>query len=271
MLRRLAGGDGEVRGIVRTVRDLDALRSIQPKVAVADLEDVEGVALMLHDAHTVIHLAGGTDLPDAESYERANLSTAEWVLQACEDAGVRRFLYLSSAGASPDARNPYLRAKGRAEAAVEASTIPERVVLRSTHVYGPGSAWLAALRALATAPVAVVPGDGSARVAPVHVDDVTAVLAAADDRRTAVTGTFGLQGPDELTVDSLVALLAGRARRPVHVPPARAARLARLARRELSQPMLELLAKDSVRDAPDAAAEFGIALTPLADGLARSG
>jgi NADH dehydrogenase len=176
---------------------------------------------------------------------------------------------LSYPGASPASANPYLRAKGRAEEALAAAEIPERVIVRSTHVYGPGSWWLAAMRSLARAPVAMIPGPGTQRLAPVHVEDVAAVLVGADARDGAVEGTFGLEGPDVVTMAGLLDLLAGRRRRPLGLAPNRAARLARLAGRAWSETMLEVLAADSRAEGlPDAAAEFAVTRTPLREGLA---
>jgi uncharacterized protein YbjT (DUF2867 family) len=270
LLRRLAPLGGEVRALVRSARHLETLRALVPKTATADLEDVETLALMLHDAHTVIHLAGGLDLPDAEAYDAANRATAEAAIEAAETAGVRRFVLVSSPGASASAKNAYLRAKGRAEDALAGSSVPERVVVRSTHVYGAGSSWLAAMRSLARPPVALVPGTGAQQLAPVHADDVAAILARADDRDTEVAGTFGLEGPDVVTMAAFVERLAGRPRRVLGIAPDRAARLARLVGRRLSPVMLEVLAADSRADAPGAAAEFGVTLASLDEGLARS-
>jgi hypothetical protein len=93
---------------------------------------------------------------------------------------------------------------------------------------------------------------------------------AADDRATEVAGTLGLQGPDEISADQLVDLLAGRPRRKLHVSPAMAARGARFAIGTVSPTLLEILAGDSVADAPDAAEEFGLDRTSLGVGLDRS-
>jgi uncharacterized protein YbjT (DUF2867 family) len=107
-------------------------------------------------------------------------------------------------------------------------------------------------------------------VAPVFLGDVARVLAAADDRAHAVAGTFGLQGPDVLSVDEMVDLLAGRPRRKVHLGTAAARRSARLLGRRLSPALVEVMARDSLADAPDASAEFGVGLTSLRDGLAAA-
>jgi uncharacterized protein YbjT (DUF2867 family) len=260
----------EVRAVVRRRAAADPLRARGAKVAIAPLDADDTIEAVVRDAHTMVHLAGGLDLPDEETYERVNHGLTRSLLEACQEAGVKRFVLLSYPGASADAANPYLRSKGRAEDAVRGSDL-EHVVIRSTHVYGPGSRWLAEVAGGARRPLAaVVVGPGTQQLAPVHVEDVARALAEADDRETALTGTYGLQGPEVVTADELADLLAGRPRRKIHLSPAAAQRAARLLGRRISPVLLEVLAADSLADATDAAAELGIELTPLRPGLAVS-
>jgi NADH dehydrogenase len=157
----------------------------------------------------------------------------------------------------------FLRAKGLAEEAVGSSGL-DHLILRSTLVYGPGQRWLEDMRRFARRAVAaLVVGDGKQRLAPVHVNDVVSALVAADDRADPVSGTLGIQGPGIVTADELVDLLAGRKRRKIHVGPQNERRASRLAGRRLHLALLEVLASDSLADAPDAAAELGLTPTPL--------
>ncbi|HEX2032232.1 MAG TPA: NAD-dependent epimerase/dehydratase family protein [Actinomycetota bacterium] len=269
LVPRLAGRSVQVRAVVRDRTAAEPIRRLGAKVAVARLEDTETLSTVMAGAHTVCHLAGGLDLPDDAAYLDSNLGTTRSVLEAAEDAGIARVLFLSYPGASPDAANAYLRAKGMAEEAVRSAPF-QHAILRCTHVYGPGSRWLAGMGEAARGRVAVVVGPGTQRVAPVFVADVVAALEAADDRASEVAGTFGLQGPDEVTADELTDLLAGRRRRKLHLPVAVARRAARIRAGHMSHTLLEILAADSLADAPDAAAEFGLRRTSLADGLAAS-
>lgn len=269
LVPRLVERSVQVRAVVRDRAAADPLRRLGAKVAVARLEDTETLATVMAGAHTVCHLAGGLDLSDEGAYVQSNLGTTRSVLEAADGARVARMLFLSYPGASPDAANAYLRAKGMAEAAVRSAPF-EHAVLRCTHIYGPGSRWLAGMREAARGRVAVVVGSGTQRLAPVFVGDVVAALEAADDRAAEIAGTFGLQGPDEVTADELTDLLAGRRRRKLHLPVAAARRVARLRAGHMSETLLEILAADSLADAPDAAAEFGLRRTSLADGLAAS-
>jgi NADH dehydrogenase len=259
----------EVRAFVRDRQGAAPLRELGAKVAVGEIGDVDRLEVVMAGAHTVCHLVGGLTLPAGMDYESRVVGTLGSVLEAACRAGVERILYLSYPGASAVASNPYLRAKGRAERAIADSGI-EHVVIRSTHVYGPGGSWVAALRKQAFARSAVVVGNGRQVLAPVFVDDVAAVLASADDRDRVTSGTWGLEGPDRLTADEMIDRLAGRARRKLHVSPRMAALVGRATGSAYGLPLLEVLESDSVADAPDAAAEFGVERTSLDEGLRRT-
>jgi uncharacterized protein YbjT (DUF2867 family) len=256
----------EVRAFVRNRQGAAPLREMGAKVAVGEIGDVERLEVVMAGAHTVCHLVGGLALPAGADYGSQIVGTLGPVLEAARRAGVTRMLYLSYPGASTDASNPYLRAKGEAEKAIADSAI-EHVVIRCTHVYGPGGEWIGALRRQALARSAVVVGNGGQVLAPVYVDDVATVLAAADDRDRVTSGTWGLEGPDRLTADEMIDRLAGRPRRKLHVSPRVAAWLARATGSGYGLPLLEVLASDSVADAPDAVGEFAVGRTSLDDGL----
>ncbi|MGH2710039.1 MAG: SDR family oxidoreductase [Actinomycetota bacterium] len=260
-------GRGEVRAVVRSSRSAETLRASGAKVAVCDLGETSALTTIMDGAHTVIHLAGGLDLPDDAAYETANLATARDALEAAADANAARFLFMSYPGASSSSGNAYLRAKGLAEEAVAASGL-DHLILRCTHVYGPGQAWFEEMRRSASRPLAAtVIGSGQQRLAPVHVRDVVAGLVAADDRAEPVSGNFALQGPDVVTADEIVDLIAGRHRRKLHLGPDAARRASSLLGRRLHPALVEILAADSLADAPDAAKELSVSLTSLSDGL----
>jgi NADH dehydrogenase len=252
---------GEVRAVVRAREDAEDLRASGAKVAVTELSDTSVMHAVLRGAHTVIHLAGGLDLPDDEAYEAANIGTTRDVLEVAAEVRVARFLFLSYPGASPGSSNAYLRAKGRAEEAVRASGL-DHLILRSTFVYGPGQWWQEEMRRAGMRLVAQVSGNGRQRLAPLFVSDLVNVLLAADERTEPVSGSFGIQGPDVVTADQAVDLVAGRSRPKLHAK--------RVHRRRLHPAVLELLASDSLSDAPPADRELGVALTPLREGLLRS-
>jgi uncharacterized protein YbjT (DUF2867 family) len=258
----------EVRACVRRPEAADPLRTMGAKVAVGRYDDADALAEILKRVYTVVHLVGGPNQADDDAVLAANHGSVVTALTASREAGVRRFVLVSAAGAAVDASNRYLRAKGLAEEAVANSGL-EHAIVRSTHAYGSGGLWLASTVAAATASPPFVVGDGAQSVAPVFVGDVAAVVAAADDRDGHLEGTWAVEGPDVVTMSALVTLLAtSGANAPVTLTSRdAAARFTEGVGAPVSSTTAELYALPSRADAPDAAEAFGVELTALADGL----
>ena len=261
----------EVRAAVRHPDAAEPLRTLGAKVTVGRLDDADALAEVLRRVYTVIHLVGGPNQPDADSLQDANHGSVLRALTAAKVADVRRFVLVSVPGASPDASDPYRRARGLAEEAVVNSGL-DHAVIRSTHAYGLGSLWLSTLVAGATVSPPVVLGDPSGSLAPVAVEDVAAVLAAADDREGDLEGTWALEGPDETTPAALIRLLAGEmAPEPDRVAGDEArASLETTLGFALSDEALTWLSDPARTDAPDAAEAFDVPRTPLLGGLRRA-
>jgi hypothetical protein len=144
-------------------------------------------------------------------------------------------------------------------------------VLRCAHAYGLGGLWFTAT--VVAAEAGFVVGGGEQRLAPLLADDVGRAVAAIDDRRDRVAGTWHLEGPDVLTADELHALLDGDPE-PEHLAPHEAARrLTTLLERPVTQATAELFAGGTPRPdaaAVDAARDLGLERTRLEDGLRRT-
>jgi NADH dehydrogenase len=261
----------EVRAQVRRAEAAEPLRSLGAKVAVSDADDVETLSIAMAGVFTVCHLTGAVDAPDEETYRFANAVSVEAALEACGHAGVGRFLFLSAPGAAPDAEHPYLRAKAEAEEMIASSGL-EYAIVRAAHVYGPGpGSWFSTTLELALQEPAAVLDTGGGPLAPAFVEDVAAVLAAADDREDPVRGIWGLEGPEAVGPEDLARTLhPGTASVRTLDPVEDAAEILRLLDRTLSRRALELLGAPARADRRDAAADFGVERTGLADGLRRT-
>jgi uncharacterized protein YbjT (DUF2867 family) len=260
----------EVRAYVRRPDAAESLRQLGAKVAVGDADDRETLGIAMYGVFTACHLIGAIDAPDPESYRAANVRSVEVALDVASRVGVRRFLFLSVPGADPAAAHPYLRSKGEAEGLVRNSGL-EHAIVRATHVYGPGPGlWFSTALELALASPPAVLGRAETPIAPVYVDDVAAVLAAADDRSERVAGTWELEGPDATTGGGFVGLLEPEVETVREIDPADTAAISSVLERPPSRTALEFLAAPSRADAPDAATEFGVRPTPLPDGLQRT-
>ena len=249
-------GVEQVRALVRHEGQAGALRQLGAKVAVMDALDPDGLEAVMQGVFTAVCLTGSLWAEPGEDLRTAVVEATGVLLEAARRAGVRRVVVLSPQGAGAGAANPYLAAKGEAEAMVAASGL-EYAILRCTHVIGPGSRLLAHLRRV---PV-VVPGTGRQRVAPVYVGDVARAIAAADDA-VELRATWSLAGPSEVTLDEL----ADR----VHGGPVPKRHTAEGADPDgLTPTQLDFLARDCLPD-PSLPAPPGPDPTPLPAALAAS-
>ena len=257
--------DDEVRATVRRPEAGEPLRALGAKVAVLPFEEPEELVEILPRVHTIVHLVGGVNQPTDEEILAANHGSTLAAVAAAKEAGVRRLVLLSVPGASVDHPHPLLRAKGLAEEVVVHSGL-EHAVLRCAHAYGLGGLWFTAT--VVAAEHGFVVGDGRQMLAPVFADDVGAAVAAIDDRRDRVEGVWSITGTDELSADEVFATI-GEDVDPQHLEPGGAAeRLSRLLEIPISLRATELFAASSVADtATDAAAAFGVTVTPFDEGL----
>jgi nucleoside-diphosphate-sugar epimerase len=148
----------------------------------ADLLDPGSYQAQLAGSDVVLHLAGLTGRASRSSFFRVNTESTRVLLDASKAAGVPRFLFVSSVAASFSG-SPYYhyaQSKRAAEALVQQSGL-RTVIVRPTIVLGPGSPLGEKLRTLASGPVVLVFGNGRARIQPIHVDDLAAILLSLID------------------------------------------------------------------------------------------
>ena len=209
------------------------------------------------------------------TYDRYDRQGTETAVAQASAVGVRRFCYLSGAGADPDSSVGWYRAKGRAEAAVRASGLAWSI-LRPSWAYGPGDRALNRLASIARfSPVVPRLGSGVQRVQPVHAGDIGLAVARMFEREAAWGRIFEIGG-EVMTMDEIIRTLLrvlGLRRLVVPVPTA----LAKLATAPLvvlpSPPMtpqgIEFAVQDGLVDTRATREVLGVEPVALAEGLSR--
>ncbi len=230
LLRRLTAAGVLVRCLVRDPRRLGAER-VRVQIALGDLADPLSFRHALRGVDTVVHLASVIrDQPNGSIEELAGVAT--WrLVRAAERAGVQRFVFFSTLGASTRSQARLMRAKAIAERAVLESSLSHTVFAPSV-VYSPNDPFLRLLERLSLAPVMAMSGFGRAAFQPIWAEDVAqcvlrtlpggALAAESDGAR------YELVGPETLTQQDMieVALSSFHRRRPIVKVPTRIVRRA---------------------------------------------
>jgi uncharacterized protein YbjT (DUF2867 family) len=212
-----------VRCLVRDPRRLGSDR-VKVQIALGDLGDHLSFRHALRGIDTVVHLASVIrDQPGGSIEELAGVAT--WrLVGAAERAGVRRFVFFSTLGASTRSRARLMRAKAIAESAVLDSSL-EHTVFAPSIIYSPSDPYLTLLARMSWLPVLPIPGSGEASFQPIWAEDVAECVMAALPGGAAGTDSVGaryeLAGPEILTHREIVQTALDsfrRRRRIVSVP-----------------------------------------------------
>jgi nucleoside-diphosphate-sugar epimerase len=207
-----------VRAVVRGSSSRRWLGGKAIEFADAAMEDEVALRRAVSGADWVVHAAGLIRARNAREFHECNVAGTERMLHASLDAGVRRFVFVSSqaaAGPSPDGRavtedqpprpiSAYGESKlgaeravfGDASKAAAVGSVTRVTVIRPPAVYGPRDTAIFKVFALAKRHIEPVLRRRG-RFSMIHVSDLASAVHAALTRDDAVGEVFFAAEPDE--------------------------------------------------------------------------
>jgi NADH dehydrogenase len=222
MLGRLLDEGHTVRALVRDPAKVGELAQSEVELVPGDVVAGTGVDQSMHGCHAVIHLVGIIVEKGSNTFERVHHLGTRNMVEAAKRAGIRRFIHMSALGVRADGVAAYQITKWRGEEEVRRSGLPY-CILRPSLSFGPGDGFVTQMIAtMRSAPVfRPVPGNGLPKFRPIFIDDVTACFARALTAEAATNQTIELGGPDELTLNQVLAEIArcaGVSKPAIHIP-----------------------------------------------------
>lgn len=187
-----------------------AERLLPPGVQLRQLDvyDPEALRGAFAGADAVINLVGILNEPgdNGRGFRRAHVDLTRLVIAACQLAGVRRLLQMSSLNAGRG-NSYYLKSRGEAEAAVKASGL-DWTLFEPSVVFGVGDGLFhrfgKLLKMLPVLPLACP----NAKLAPVYVGDVVEAIVRSLHERAAIGEVYELYGPEVFTLRQVVQMSA---------------------------------------------------------------
>ena len=142
------------------------------------LMDDAALARLVDGADAVLHCGGVVAARDSATFHRINAEGTRRVAQAAADAGVSRFLFLSSLAARKPDISAYAASKRAGELALAEVDGLAWDVIRPPAVYGPGDTAILTFVRLVKNGIGLVPAGERARVSLIHVDDLAEAMGA---------------------------------------------------------------------------------------------
>jgi nucleoside-diphosphate-sugar epimerase len=241
LCRTLTSLGHSVTGCVRN----DANESlIVDKVFSADINTPTNWGSALQDCEVVVHLAARAHLTKDVAtdplleFRRINVDATLELANQCLEAGVRRFIFVSSIGVNgaetkkapfrfsdpPDPHSPYAVSKYEAEVALRklCKTSMELVIIRPPLVYGPGAPGnLGTIERVMNKGFPMPFGAVKNRRTLIALENLIDLLVLCLDHRNAVSETLLASDGVDLSTSEIVALvgkLAGEKAIQIRVP-----------------------------------------------------
>ena len=279
--RALADGGHDVSILGRSPRKVAAIPELRGMRAISgDVTDPSSLTGALDGSEAVVNAVQFPNHPvevprKRLTYDRYDRQGTENLLAEAERAGVKRFVYISGAGADVTSDKTWYRAKGFAETAIAESSL-EWMVLRPSWAYGPEDKALNKFVAMARfSPVIPQLGMAPQRVQPVHVDDIALAVTRIFERSSSGK-IYEIGGPEVMTMNEIIKTLLhvmGVRRAVVPVPLALAklgtAPLIALPKPPMTPQGIEFAVQDGIVDTTALREDLGVEPVPLAEGLAR--
>jgi nucleoside-diphosphate-sugar epimerase len=202
LIERLRREGWDVRALARSERSAARVRELGAEPVMGDLDDVAAMTAGAQGCEYAFHAAASLgDWGRREDFVRGNVTGTKNALEACREAGVRRFVHVGTEAAllvgqplvnadetaplRPDSKAHYPATKAMAEQAVLDANKDgfETVVLRPRLVWGPGDTTIVpALKEAVEKGRFSWIGGGKHRTSTTHVDNVVEGLVLAATR-----------------------------------------------------------------------------------------
>lgn len=190
-------------------------------LAVGDVTAFDSIAEIVADHDAVVNLVSLSPLyqsPRGTNHDEVHRGGTENLVRAAETGDADRFLQISGLGADTDGPTAYIRAKGRAEEIVRASSL-DWTIVRPAVVFGEGAEFIPFTKSVTTPYITALPGGGKTPFQPIWIGDFAPMLAAAVEEERHVGETYEIGGSEVETLADVTRLVYAAAGRPVTILP----------------------------------------------------
>jgi len=240
LCEKLAEGDYRTTVLTRRRSNAKHLQML-PMVDVLEgsADDAATLAPLLAEHDAVVNLIAILHGTQA-GFDKVHVQLPTALVKACQTAGLRRIVHVSSLGADINAPSMYQRSKARGEAVLMGSGL-DISVLRPSVIFGAEDKFLNTFASLQKLFPFIPLAGSTAKFQPVWVEDVASAIVKCIEDKTTIGQTYEACGPEVFTLKQLVQLAgqySGHEKPVVGLPDALARIQARLMELAPGEPIM---------------------------------
>ncbi len=169
-----------------------------------DVLDPGSLAHALEGTAAVIHLVGIISEIGKNTFANVHTRGTQNMIQAAQNAGVKRFVHMSALGTRPESVSEYHKTKWMAEEEVRRSGL-NYTIFRPSLIFGPEDQFVNLFsKIIRASPIVPLLADRQAHFQPIAVENVAGAFVRCLSETGSVGKTFDLCGPEALTLRQIV-------------------------------------------------------------------
>ncbi len=194
-----------------------------------DISAPESLNRALDGCDAVIYLIGLIRESPSKgiTFELAHLQGVKHIYERAKLSGVKRWIQISANGVRSDTPDGYIRTKYRAEEFIKAQDI-DYTILRPSVVFGGETEgtinFVTTLKYIINLMPFVVPviGNGTYKMQPVHIDDLTNAISMIIDKPSTFNKAYALCGPKSISYNDILDVITNmynlKKKIKIHIP-----------------------------------------------------
>lgn len=209
LTRHFKETDYQIRALIHpSGKSPDLPKGIPVDAFVSGLNDLRGLRAALVGVDIIYHLASEESLGARGDLLETDIQGTRNLVQAAEEAGVQKFIFLSHLGADRASAYPVMTAKAIAEDHIKKSSL-DYTILRTGVVYGPQDRFTSPLAQLIKAIPLVfpIPDQGDTLLQPLWIEDLANIMLWALDNPKTSRELYEIGGPEQLSFREIIIIL----------------------------------------------------------------
>jgi len=167
--------------------------------------DEKNILQKIKNSDALIHLVGIGKQSVKTDFEMVNVQFTNHVVNLTKKAKIKKIIYLSGLGVSPNTSSGYFISKYKAEKIIVDSGL-DYTIFRPSYVVGKDDLFTKYLKKQIKNTQILIPGSGKYTIQPIHINDVVQIILRSISDRKFNHKIIDLVGPDLVTFEKYVKL-----------------------------------------------------------------